>query len=244
MSWTPPSMIPASRLGLNLAPVFGWRGSYAEDRWLGTSRELCRLCLCLAAYLSALPGGSSPGLLPTWSSAFPLLCARLTRLMTLCPALCLTGWRPAPAAPSPTFHLRPLALLLGPDTPQPKEPFLPAAAQVANRPPVPMGQAPAGMLPPASILRCLLPFAWSPRVCLTFGPASSPHRSLVVPKQVIPWPAPPLGVPGPAHPISPQVSSWFGSCHPGLWLFPSLLIPTSHLPPPEPRLLVDPGRVS
>lgn len=134
MSWTPPSMIPASRLGLNLAPVFGWRGSYAEDRWLGTSRELCRLCLCLAAYLSALPGGSSPGLLPTWSSAFPLLCARLTRLMTLCPALCLTGWRPAPAAPSPTFHLRPLALLLGPDTPQPKEPFLPAAAQVANRP--------------------------------------------------------------------------------------------------------------
>nr|KAF6501133.1 hypothetical protein HJG59_008110 [Molossus molossus] len=98
------------------------------------------------------------------------------------------------------------------------------------------------MPPPRTALRSLFLFAWLPRVWVAFCPVPAPHRRLVVvPKQVLPWPAPSPRVLGSAHPKSPLVSSWFGGRHPGPWLFLSLLKPMSHLPPPQSIRQVRPG---
>lgn len=156
----------------------------------------------------------SPALLPSWSSALPLLCARLPRLMALwasaanpppymvatCPCCPVTLLSPAPAS------------LLGPDTPQPNEPFPPNLPQPHLRcpgcqtGPRAYGTSPCWHATPANILKCPLPLAWLPRVRAAFGAASFPHSSLV-PKQATPWPAPhpwePLALLAPRHPESP-----------------------------------------
>lgn len=189
--------------------------------------------------------GSASAWLPTWLlylAAPPLVCCPLGALLSpsLCPThlaydpvglSCQPAGLPAPAATSPTFHLLPLALLLGPDTPQAQGAISPSCCPGCQQAPSAYGTSPCW-----HATSCKHPQIPTP-ICLA-SQGLRDLRSCLLPSQIpcCPQAGNPMACPAPVspRPCSPHVT-------PGLQLVwelpprPSAFPITahSHEPPPS-----------